>query len=164
MKNSKGTYLTERRKVDKDMDGDQNEQIEISLARIASAFEGIYNEIRRAGIRYWPSAKEQKQAVLSRVESDDERARRSQGARLRTVAEVIDPTIDDEIPDDFLGERTRQWLRDHPQEARKDASTEAATGGKPDGAGVEAAEDQTGNVSGGSPDIPNHKVVRKGRV
>jgi len=146
------------------MNQEQDERLVVSFEQIAEGLKGIHEELKRAGIRYWPSAKEQKQAVLSRVESDDDRARRNQGARLRTIAEVIDPTIDDEIPDDFVGERTRQWLRDHPQEARKDASTEAATGGKPDGAGVEAAEDQTGNVSGGSPDIPNHKVVRKGRI
>jgi hypothetical protein len=146
------------------MKEEQFESIVLSFQSIASALEGLHEELKRAGIRYWPQPREQKEAKLTRVESEDDRSRRSQGARLRTVAEVIDPTIDDEIPDDFLGERTRQWLRDHPQEARKDASAETAPGGKPDGAGVEAAEDQTGNVSGGSPDIPNHKVVRKGRV
>ena len=135
-----------------------------SFKIIAQSLSGIYEIQRQRLIRDYPTPREQRQSVVTKVESDDDRARRNQGARLRTVAEVIDPTIDDEIPDDFLGERTRQWLRDHPQEARKDASAEAAPGGKPDGAGVEAAEDQTGNVSGGSPDIPNHKVVRKGRV
>jgi hypothetical protein len=86
--------------------------------RLADAIEGIFSEARSAGVRYWPMPSKQKEAVLSRVESDEERDTRLQGARHRTVQEALDPTID-EVPDEYIGERTRQWLRDHPKEAKK---------------------------------------------
>ena len=125
------------------MSSEQKDPLVLAFERIANALEGLHEEAKRAGIRFWPGPKEQKQAVVSKVESDDERAKRNQGARKRTIADVIDPNAEDEDTEEFIGERTRRWLRDHGKEAKEkvaDASSEA--GEEPDGGSVGTAEGQ----------------------
>ena len=94
------------------------ERLVMAHERLALAIESFVDEVRRAGMRYWPLPSQQREAVVSRVESEEERELRMQGARRRTVNEVVDPTVE-EVPDEFIGERTRQWLRDHPKEVKK---------------------------------------------
>ena len=78
------------------MSSEQKDPLVLAFERIANALEGLHEEAKRAGIRFWPGPKEQKQAVVSKVESDDERAKRNQGARKRTIADVIDPNAEDQ--------------------------------------------------------------------
>ena len=105
------------------MDQEQEERLVLAWEGISTALKGIRDELRRAGNRFWPQPKEQKQAVVSRVESDAEREQKLQGSRRRTVQEVVDPNAE-ENPDEWIGERTRQWLRDHAPEVG-DASSKA---------------------------------------
>lgn len=123
------------------MNEDQEERIVLAFERLATALRDLHDEVRRAGKRYWPQPKEQKEPVLSRVEVDEERDRKRQGARRRTIEEIIDPNATEE-EEEYIGERTRQWLRDHPSETRQQtihASPEAASG--PEGAGTRTATD-----------------------
>jgi hypothetical protein len=90
-----------------------NERLLVSLERIASAFEGLHEEAKRAGAFYWPQKQVQKEAIVTRVETDDERELKMQGARRRTIEEVVDPNVE-ESEDEYVGARTKQWLRDHP--------------------------------------------------
>jgi hypothetical protein len=91
-------------------------------SRLVSAFEGIAialhalsEQARRAGLVYWPAQREQREAILTHVETDDEREIKMQGARRRSIAEVIDPNAVEEEEDDYaVGARSRQWLKDHP--------------------------------------------------
>ena len=124
------------------MNEDQSERLVLAFERIATALGDIRDEVRRAGTRYWPQPKQQREAVVSKVESDEERDRKLQGARRRNISEVIDPDFDETIGDEFIGERTRQWHRDHPQEAKEKVNDASAGGGSSSGAGVVAIEDQ----------------------
>lgn len=127
------------------MSSEQEDPLVLAFERIANALEGLHEEAKRAGIRFWPGPKEQKQAVVSKVESDDERAKRNQGARKRTIADAIDPNAEDEDTEEFIGERTRRWLRDHGKEAKEkvaNAGSEAPTGEEPGGGGTGTAEGQ----------------------
>jgi hypothetical protein len=125
------------------MTEDQEERFVVSFEKIAKALEGIHEEAKRAGSKYWPHPREQRQSVLTRVGEDKERELRLQGARRRTIEEVIDPNIE-EVPDEEIGERTRQWLRDHPQERKEakksDASPKTPIAGEAGGTGIEEAE------------------------
>jgi hypothetical protein len=127
------------------MKDDEFERLVVSFESIAESLKGLHEEAKRAGIRFWPGPKEQKQAVVSKVESDDERAKRNQGARKRTIADAIDPNAEDEDTEEFIGERTRRWLRDHGKEAKEkvaNAGSEAPTGEEPGGGGTGTAEGQ----------------------
>lgn len=92
---------------------EQEERLVIALERIASAFEGVCEEAKRAGVKFWPQQKEQREAVLTRVETDDEREKKMQGARRRTIDEIVDPNVE-EAEEEYVGARTRQWLQEHP--------------------------------------------------
>jgi hypothetical protein len=96
---------------------EQEERILLALERIACAFEGLRDEAKRAGVFYWPQKQVQKESIVSRVETDGERELKMQGARRRTIDEIVDPNVE-ESEDEYVGERTRQWLKDHPQEKK----------------------------------------------
>jgi hypothetical protein len=100
-----------------------NERLVIAYERIAIALEGLRDEAKKAGGRYWPPQQPQKEAILTRMETDKERELKNQGARLRTVAEVIDPNAkEEELEDEYIGARTRQWMKEHPPEKSKQIS------------------------------------------
>jgi hypothetical protein len=120
------------------MNREQDDRLVVSFEKIASSLGGIYEEVRRAGRRHWPQPREQKQAVQTRVETDEDRIRKSQGASNLPIGKWLDPNFE-EPEEEFVGERTRQWFRDHPKEKAKapDASAEAASTGKPNIEGFE---------------------------
>jgi hypothetical protein len=95
------------------------ERLVIAHERLAFAMESMRDELRRAGTRYWPQPREQREAVVTKVETDAERERKMQGAKRRTITDALDPNFDEEESDEIIGERTRQWLRDHPREQAK---------------------------------------------
>ena len=110
---------------------DQEERIVVSFEKIAVALEGLHDEAKRAGLRFWPQQREQREAIVTRVESDRDRELRLQGARRRSISEITDPVAEEQEEDyEIIGERTRQYLRDHPEERKKtevaDASPEGA--------------------------------------
>lgn len=123
------------------MTEEQNERLVLAFERIASSLEGMHEEAKQAGSRYWPNPKQQREAIVSRVEPDDERARRMQGARRRTIEEVINPDAEENEEEytEIIGERTRMWLRDHPESAWKhNAGTKTPVAEKKDGDGPQA--------------------------
>jgi hypothetical protein len=97
------------------MNEDIEEKLVTAFERIATALEGLNESTRRAGTRYWPEPREQRETKLTRVESEEERERKNQGARRRTIQEIVDPDIEED-DDEYIGERTRQYLRDHAKE------------------------------------------------
>ena len=127
------------------MTEDQEERLVLYFELIVKAIEGLREEAKRAGERYWPSQREQKEVVVSRVESAEDRERKLQGTWRRTAGEAIDPSIDEE-PEGFVGERTRKWLRDHPKEVKKtevpDASSETPVREEEGGTGTAKVEGQ----------------------
>lgn len=94
-----------------------SERLVLAFERIAIAMEGIRDEAKRAGAIYWPQKQVQKEAIVTRVEAEDDREKKMQGARRRTIDEIIDPNVV-EAEDEYVGARTKQWLKDHPQEKK----------------------------------------------
>src|ERR1700677_2485075 len=117
-----------------------NERFVAAWEGIAKALEGLHDEAKRAGNRYWPCQREQREAIISRVETDEEREKKLQGAWRRTAEEITDP--DAEEGDEVIGERPRQWLRDNPPEKVKAAGSKTGSAGEEGGASPEAAEDK----------------------
>ena len=112
------------------MTKDQIDRLVLAWDRIGIALEGLHEEIKRAGKRYWPEPGQQRECVLTRVETEEDRAKKNLGLTDESISinEWLD--IGDPESESYIGERTAQWLRDHPKENKEakipDASAEAS--------------------------------------
>ena len=97
------------------MTEDQEERLVTAFEEIGSALWALQGEIKQAGVRFWPRQREQREAVLSRVETPRERELKEQGKILRTPQEAL--AHEEEVEDEAVGPRTAQWLKDHPKNA-----------------------------------------------
>jgi hypothetical protein len=150
------------------MDEDKFERLVLCFESISRSLEGINETAKRAGNRFWPEQPKQKEAVWSRVETDEDRAKKNLGVSDESIS--IDKWLEpDWIEDDggIIGERSRQWLRDHPEEGEKatvvDAGTEVRLFGEKDSASPEKVESETGSVGDGSANhaAPKNKYKRR---
>ena len=108
------------------MTKDQNERIVVAYEVIGKALEGIHEEIRLAGKRYWPAPGQQREAVLSHVPNEEDEARRNLG--------ISDGPIEDWLElDEPIGERSAQWAKDHPPEAKVIDARPETTSKRPKG-------------------------------
>jgi hypothetical protein len=128
------------------MTKEQNDRLVVAWELIAKSLEGLHEEAKRAGKRYWPEPGQQREAVLSRVETEEDRARKSLGLADESVDinKWISPDWLDELEDEPIGERTAQWLRDHPPEETKvvNAGSKVAGEGRQSGKGVKEVKDK----------------------
>ena len=113
------------------MNESQKERLVLSFERLAIAMEGVRDEFRKAGSRYWPEPKPQREPVVSRIENEEDRAKKNLGVDERPIMEWLE--LDDTEDDGIIGERTAQWLKDHPQASN--AGAQIASGGKPGSTG-----------------------------
>jgi len=154
------------------MDEEREERLVVSFEKIAVALGGLRDELSRAGKRFWPQPTGQKEAVVSRVETDEDRARKNLGLDDKSVsidqwlAALGDPEADDI---GIVGERSRQWIIDHPPEKAEvaDAGSQSPIGQKESGPSTETPESESGtsgvSPSPNSPDQIDRKRRLKGR-
>ena len=116
------------------MTKDQNDRIVVAFELIAKSLGGLHEEVARAGKRYWPAPGEQREPVLSRVPNEEDEARRNLG--------ISDGPIEDWLElDEPIGERTAQWLKDHPEEGKvTDAGPKVTRKGQEGGASTQEAK------------------------
>jgi len=151
------------------MDENREERLVLSFESIAKSLEGIHEEARRAGNRYWPKPREQKQAVWSRVENEEDRARKSLGVSDEAPLSIKEwiTDIGDPEGEAYIGEREREWRRTHPPEGEKDkkhdASAEIPLFGEKDNPSVEEVESKTRSVEDDTPNNSTAKIKRQGR-
>ena len=122
------------------MTGEQVDRLTIAWETIGKALEGIHDELKRAGSKYWPEPKEQKEAIVTRIPNAEDETRRNLGVDDSPIKERIErgdwldigPTEDE---DEFIGEREREWRKAHPKEQEKAeepaSSPEVGEGRKP---------------------------------
>ena len=127
------------------MDSVVAERLAASFDKIAVALEGLHEEARKAGKRYWPEPGQQKEAIISHVPTEEDRIRERQGIdEGKPIDEWLSDLGDPEGDAGIVGERSRQWIIDHPEEVTKtkvpDAGAKAASTGEPDAPSLETAE------------------------
>jgi hypothetical protein len=109
------------------MTEDQDERLVVAFEKISKALGGLHEQAKRAGKRYWPEPGQQKEAVLSHVPNEEDEARRNLGVTGERIEDWLD--LGNPEDDEPIGERTAQWLKDHPKEVKKpDASTKGSKG------------------------------------
>ena len=79
---------------------DKDNDLVSVLARIASAFEGMNEELRKAGNRYWPEPKPQREAIVSRIQNEEDKAKENLGiGDDRPIKEWLNDLGDEEDDD-----------------------------------------------------------------
>ena len=116
------------------MTKEQNERLVLSFESIARSLEGLNETAKQAGKRYWPAPGQQREAVLSHVPNEEDEARRNLGISDGPIEDWYTLTPAEDEP---IGERTAQWLKDHPEEGKKpDAGPEVASKRQAGGTGI----------------------------
>jgi hypothetical protein len=119
------------------------ERLVVSFELIAKSLEGLHEEIKQAGTRYWYKPGPQREVIIGHVPTEEDRIRERQGGNI-----PIDQWLSNlpEREDEPIGERERQWLKDHPKEVDKvkesDASAETASIRESDSASPEEDKGQ----------------------
>lgn len=144
------------------------ERLASSFDKIATALEGIHEEVRKSGKRYWPEPGQQKEAILSRVPTEEDKIKERQGIDSSIPIDQWLTDIGDPEGEDLgiVGERSRQWFIDHPEEKAKvsDASSKVSAVGKQDIASIEEVESKTGSIAVSTSNNADVKEKPKGRV
>jgi hypothetical protein len=127
------------------MDEKQDERLVVSFQKIAKALTGIHEEFKRAGKRYWPEPKEQREAVLSHVPNAEDEAKKNLGLTDQPIEKWLNPEWLDESDSGIIGERSSQWIAEHPEEKSKepDASAETPIAREENRASSETPESKT---------------------
>lgn len=114
------------------------ERLIIALERVAQALAGIDETKRREFARRWPEPKEWREAVVTRIPTEEDLIREAHGASDETFAEWLNPTEEEE----FVGEREREWRRAHPEAypGATGAQTTKSEGDQADSRGFETAQ------------------------
>ena len=124
------------------MNGKQDERFVLACEAIAEGLKGIHEELRKAGNRYWPEPKPQRESIVSRIPNEEDKAKESLGLDGKPLTAWLTLEDEDDEDDGAIGERTKQWLRDHPKEAPEvpDARPEVAARGKSRNSGTKTAK------------------------
>jgi hypothetical protein len=128
------------------MNKEQDERLVVAFSRIASALEGFHEEVRKAGKRYWPEPGQQKESVVSHVPTEEDKIKERQGSGDdRPIKEWLSDLGDPEGDAGIVGDRSRQWIIDHPPEKEKVStpSPQTVSVRKQDAPSAEEAESQT---------------------
>jgi hypothetical protein len=120
------------------MNEEQVERLISSFDKISLALEGLHEEVKKAGTRYWPQPGPQRQTIVSHVLTEEEKIKERQGHG-KSVQEWLTNFGDHDEEEGIVGDRSRQWAKDHPTEKAKasDAGSEDSSVGKPDAEGSE---------------------------
>lgn len=89
-----------------------------AFERIAISLEGINETHRQQFQRQYPEKREVREAILSRVPSEEDRLREEQGASSQPIDEWLGE-LDEETKQD-IGVREREWLQERHAGAQRD--------------------------------------------
>jgi len=119
------------------MDENVVERLVVCFESIAKSLEGLNESAKRAGTRYWPEFKQPREAVISRVPNEEDKIKEAQGASDKPISEWLGE-LGDSDDNEYIGERTKQWIKDHAVESN--AGPKADSIGGPKGTSTEEAE------------------------
>lgn len=118
------------------MTEEQEERLVAAFEQIATALTGIHDTEEKQFGKQWPERREVREAVYSRIPTEEDRIREEQGASGGSLKEWLTPPEDEPI-----GERERAFL-----EAEAAASAQAASEGESDTGSAATPEDQAGTA------------------
>jgi len=108
----------------------REERIVVAFELMAEALKGIYETEQKRFLRQFPEPKEMREAVVTRVPTEEDRIRELHGASDEPIEEWIG------FSEEYIGTREKEFLE---AQARA-ASAKPPLAEGPDGAGAEAPE------------------------
>lgn len=89
------------------------ERFVLSFEKIALALEGLDETYRRHLDKLYPERKDRREAVVTRVKTEEDRIREAQGADGKPLDQWLSEVEDEEQEREFAGVREREWLDAH---------------------------------------------------
>jgi hypothetical protein len=86
------------------------ERFVLSSERIAEALEGLNETYRQHYQKLYPQRREVRDAVVTRVQTEEDRIREAQGASAEPLNRWLSEVDDEEAESEFIGVREREWL------------------------------------------------------
>jgi len=126
------------------------EGLAVQFGRIADALEGLNGTAKGAANRFWPEPREPREPVVSRIPTEEDKAKENQG-RI-DESESIEDWLSIGNPEESWGEREREWRKAHPDSGQQptaaapDASAVPDTGPEGGGVATAPAEGEAGAV------------------
>lgn len=114
------------------MTPDQEERLVLAFEQIATALTGIDDTRKKQFAKQWPERKEVREAVVSRLPSEEDRIRAEHGAGSESLEEWLSTLEEDEA----IGPREREFCK------RQLAGAQTAGQVPPAGSGPETPEGQ----------------------
>jgi hypothetical protein len=110
----------------------------VAFEQIAEALTGIYETGERQFAKQWPERKEVREAVVTRIPSEEDRIREQHGSGDEPTEQWL--TLNEE---EAIGEREREFLDGQRREADSGERAPAAdAGAEPDRGSAEAVESE----------------------
>jgi hypothetical protein len=86
------------------------ERFVLSFEKIATALEGLDETYRRHLEKLYPERGEFREAVVTRVKTEEDRIREAHGASDKPLDEWLSEVENEEEESEFIGIRERRWL------------------------------------------------------
>jgi len=86
------------------------ERVVLSFESIASALEGLNETYRRHFEKLYPERKEVREAIVTRVPSEEDRIREAHGNTGEPLDEWLSDVEREEEQEEDIGVREREWL------------------------------------------------------
>jgi hypothetical protein len=99
------------------------ERFVLSWEKLAAALEGLNETYRRQFEKHHPERPQRREAVVSRVQTEEDRLREAQGASTQPLNDWLSEVEDEEEGREFVGVREREWLDAHPGQKPEKAET-----------------------------------------
>ncbi len=125
------------------MNHDQFERFVVSFESIARSLEGLNDTAERAFNKQFPEPSLPREAVITRVRSDQDKLREAQGASDQPSGEWLSGIVKGR---EFIGVREREFLKEQQQNARakgRDKEKSDGIGSPKNGDQSKAVDDST---------------------
>jgi hypothetical protein len=94
------------------------ERFVVSFEKLGAALEGLNETYRRHFERLYPERPLRREAVVTRVPTEEDRLREAQGADSKPLDRWLSEVEDEEQEREFVGVREREWIDAHPKKPK----------------------------------------------
>jgi hypothetical protein len=95
------------------------ERFVLSFEKIGAALEGLNETYKRHLEKLYPERPERREAVVTRVQTEEDRIREAQGASGQPLGDWLSEVDDEEEEREFVGVREREWLSARRQKPKE---------------------------------------------
>ena len=121
------------------------ERLVVTFESIGKSLEGLNGTAKGAANRFWPEPREPREPVVSRIPTEEDKAKENQG-RI-DESESIEDWLSIGNPEESWGEREREWRKAHPESGQQPTAAATDASAVPD-TGKESGSTETPPAEG----------------